>query len=249
MASERRIYCNRCKNYTRNILRANYEQEFYPGEYPEMEMEYAKGEWQIWQCLGCDDVVFLEVWVTSEDQDPLSGKIIPTEHLYPERNNSKPAHIIESKEFEHIPAHLDALYHEVINSFNNGSGILCAVGLRALIEGICIDKGIIKGPNDKGKIVKTLDGKINAMKSIVPENITKNLHGFRFMGNDAVHQLAMPPITDLALAITIAEDILNIVYDLNYTTSRLFQRTNKAKSSSPAPSPTLPQGPKSSSIS
>lgn len=241
MTSERRIYCNRCKNFTRNILRANHEQEFHPDEYPEMEIPYAKGVWQIWQCLGCDSVVFSEIWVTSEDQDPVSGEFTPTEYLYPERDNNKPDHIIKKKEFEHIPENLDGLYSEIIETFNHGSGILCAVGLRALIEGICVDKGILEGPNDRGRIVGTLDGKINAMKDIVPENIVDNLHGFRFMGNDAVHQLAVPPLADLALAITIAEDILNIVYDLNYKTSRLFQRMNRNRHSPPSTPPQPPQ--------
>lgn len=228
MTSEKRLFCNRCKNYTRSILRANYEQEFYPNEYPEMEIAYAKGTWQIWQCLGCDDVVFSEVWITSEDQDPLSGEITPTQQLYPDRDNDKPAYIIEKKNFKHIPVNLDTLYGEIISTFNHGNGILCAVGLRALIEGICIDKGIRRGPDKDGVMTKSLEGKINAMKSIVPENIVNNLHGFRFMGNDAVHQLAMPDIKILTLAITVVEDILNIVYDLNYKTSRLFQSMSKS---------------------
>ncbi len=232
MSAEKRLFCNRCKNYTRNILRANYEQEFHPDDDPDMEIAYAKGTWQIWQCLGCDDVVFLEEWVNSEDQDPISGEFIPNQQLFPERENNKPKHTIEKKEFEHIPDRLDNLYGEIINTFNQGNSILCAAGLRALIEGICVEKDIIKGPNKDGVVRKNLEGKINTMKNIVPENITNNLHGFRFMGNEAVHQLAKPSIEDLALAISIVEDILNIVYDLNYKTSRLFQRMSKSGSTS-----------------
>jgi len=61
--------------------------------------------------------------------------------------------------------------------------------LRALLEGICQDKRI------KGKNLKA---KIEGLKSLLPnKNIIRNLHHFRFMGNEAIHELAAPKRTEL----------------------------------------------------
>jgi hypothetical protein len=54
----------------------------------------------------------------------------------------------EVKEFNRIPEKLKTIYHEMLHAYNNGSNLLCAIGIRTLIEGIVADKKI-KG---KGKL-------------------------------------------------------------------------------------------------
>ncbi len=44
------------------------------------------------------------------------------------------------------PEILDRLYRETIDAFNNSSFLFCAGGLRALVEGICADRGVTDGP-------------------------------------------------------------------------------------------------------
>ena len=65
---------------------------------------------------------------------------------------------------------------------------------------------------------------IRRLNAHVPANILSNLHGFRFLGNDAVHQLSAPAKEDLAEAIEVMEDVMNVVYDLDYASSRLYRR-------------------------
>ncbi|WP_322489310.1 DUF4145 domain-containing protein [Chloroflexus sp.] len=212
------IFCNHCKRHTHHIIRAEFGKSFSPDADPNTQV-YGSGRWEIWQCKGCDAVVFRESWVVEDGSDPETGVSVSS-RFFPERDER----FLTRKYFHNIPALLDKLYGEVIASFNHGFNVMCAIGLRTLIEGICVDKGIMEGPNSKGEIKNNLEGKINGMKAIVPANIVDNLHGLRFMGNQAAHQLADPGQSDLILAVEITEDILNIVYSLEYKTSRLFKR-------------------------
>lgn len=54
------------------------------------------------------------------------------------------------------------------------------------------------------------------------------------MGNDAVHELAAPKPTELALAISVIEDLLNFLYELNYKASQLreMRRAKKTRGKS-----------------
>ena len=95
----------------------------------------------------------------------------------------------------------------MIRAFNSGLYVLTAVGLRALIEGICADKNV-SGAN--------LNQKINNLTSLLPPNIVDSLHSFRFMGNKTAHELNAPDKEDLRLAIEVIEDLLNFLYELDY---------------------------------
>jgi hypothetical protein len=208
----RRIFCNKCGGLTRHILRAKYHHAFDSSEYEEMHIDFADGLWKIWQCQGCDEVVFLESWSLEGDEEP-------SETFYPERATK----LIKEKSFKKIPSKLNAIYAEVIKSFNSGCYILCAAGLRALLEGICLNKRIKSGPTANNKKSNNLEGKINGLKTIIPPNIADNLHGFRFLGNKALHELEIPSSEDVALAIEVIEDVLNVIYELDYKSGRLME--------------------------
>jgi hypothetical protein len=87
------------------------------------------------------------------------------------------------------------------------------------LEGVCSDKGI-PGAN--------LEKKIDGMKTLLPENIVKNLHEFRFIGNKAVHELEAPASHELSAALDVIEDILNFLYALDYKASLLARLRAKA---------------------
>jgi hypothetical protein len=128
---------------------------------------------------------------------------------------------------------LAAIYKEAVTCYNGKALILCAAGLRALLEGICQDKRI------KGKNLKA---KIEGLRARLPNNnIIRNLHHFRFMGNDAVHELAAPKATEVALAIGVIEDLMNFFYELDYKASQLreIRRSKKPKKQGKAVSATL----------
>jgi hypothetical protein len=126
-------------------------------------------------------------------------------------------HITE-KHFIYIPQNILKIYRESIKAYNNDMFVLCTAGLRILMEGICKDKEV------SGKNLKE---RIKNLKDFLPNNIIESLDSFRFMGNDAVHELAHPSGEDLKLAIEICQDLLNFLYDLDYKMKKLPQgKTN-----------------------
>lgn len=97
--------------------------------------------------------------------------------------------------------------------------MLVLIGLRSLLEGMCNDKGIT-GNN--------LSEKINN-SHFIPENIRNNLHAFRFIGNDATHNLLIPTKFELLEAIEIIQDILNIAYSLDYRSTMFYTRISNRR--------------------
>lgn len=78
------------------------------------------------------------------------------------------------------------------------------------------------------------------MKSLLPVNIVRNLHGFRFIGNRAVHELEAPDKSELGLAIDVIEDLLNFLYSLDYKASILGKlKAAQARTAAAAPEASL----------
>lgn len=167
---------------------------------------------RFWICAGCEAATLEVGWTHVGDHDPQSGKQVWSSKMIPERTKHK----VSEKHFKQLPEKLDKIYRESAGAYNGDLPMLCATGLRSLIEGICKDKGI-------GKKRDNLKERINGLKSILPSHIVADLHSFRFMGNEAVHELSVPSEKELRLAIEVCEDLLNYLYELEYKTQLLSQ--------------------------
>jgi hypothetical protein len=202
-----RIYCNRCKHDTNHELKGEHKAVFGLGPNDLRETLTYK----LWACMGCEHAVLEEEdWVDGMGEDDIEIT------FYPERSRRA----LVPKSYSKLEPTLAAIYKEAVTCYNSNAPILCAAGLRALLEGICQDKRI-KGKNLKAKIE-------GLQKHLPNKNIIRNLHHFRFMGNDAVHELAAPKSNELALAIGVIEDLLNFFYELDYKASQLREmRKNK----------------------
>ncbi|MDA2933569.1 DUF4145 domain-containing protein [Acidobacteria bacterium AH-259-D05] len=210
---KQKIFCNRCKRETNHELKGEHT-------YSDVEVDEEGAilwtedqSYRFWICAGCEAATLEDFYTDSFMA--LSGK--PDQYI-PKYFPKRTAGDLPQKRFRKLPKTLRPIYRQSITAYNEGLDLLCAVGLRALIEGICADRGITK----KG-IYKKIDG----LKEFLPENIVKNLHSFRFMGNDAVHDLTSPKREDLRLAIEISEDLLNFLYELDYKASRLSKTRQK----------------------
>lgn len=226
----KRIYCNNCKNETKHTAK------YHSCDYRLVSIGQSAylltiGN-QFWMCAGCENFTFerYDIMETFRfDQHELeetdSDEIDSLEELFPNPDISseyfpkRTKNDFIAKNFNQLPASLKYIYEETIKAFNNEIPILCAVGIRALVEGICSDQEII-GSN--------LEKKIDGLARIIPKNIVTNLHELRFMGNQAAHELNAPQKEELQLAIQICEDLLNYLYELDYKASYLSKiRNNK----------------------
>lgn len=212
-----RNFCNKCKNKTKHLLKKKFRTEetdtiYY--DYDDHTFPYELDwidNYQIVQCLGCDSVTFRHTsWFTDDVED--------TENLYPER--SKDQKILISLDF--VPGFLVSIHRETVNAFNCKSYRLCSAGLRALIEGICLDKGISGGNTlDRNGTIKfstNLVGKIQGLNEngILTSSNVETLHELRFLGNKALHELQIPLKEDLLIAFDIIEHTLENIYGLSH---------------------------------
>lgn len=206
-----RVHCNSCRQVTRHEVRYTHtrrdEIEEGPGFYYWDETRY-----RMLVCLGCESGT-LEQGSTSSGMEDYSGEQIWETQYFPDRILGK----LSPKKYSKLNSRLDGLYREVTSAFNGGQRTLCAIGLRTLVEGICAEK-VAAGPR------ASLEAKINGLGKVLPENIVRNLHAFRFMGNRAAHELSAPTQDDLSLAISVVEDLLNFLYELDYKSSQLASK-------------------------
>lgn len=225
-----KAFCIQCKGETNHTVLHEAKKTY------NNEEIWAEGIWQIIECNGCEDVSFREVWKNSEDIDPLEGHPVENVKLYPIRSKNT----LPIKKFYNVPYKVRNIYREMIDAFNNGMFILCSGGLRATIEGICNNKGIIEGPIEivkKGATIiqrkKDLRGKIGGLfeKGLLTKQHAEILHEHRFLGNEALHSLDQPTIEELKIAIEIVEHTLDNLYELTEKVSDLRfkkqKRTNK----------------------
>lgn len=205
-----RIYCNQCEQETNHELKGEHRAEIGPGHGPQQDIVV----YLFWVCMGCDHgVLEVSYWCGDMPGASVAHQFFP-----------KPSrHQLPTKRYSKLKPKLAAIYREAVTCYNEYALVLCAAGLRALLEGICQDKKV------KGKNLKQ---KIEGLQPHLPnKNIIRNLHHFRFMGNDAVHELDPPKQNELAVAISVIEDLLSFFYELDYKASQLraMRRANKTK--------------------
>lgn len=205
-----KIFCNTCRIETHHVLKAVHKrswEEWLNGRDQHASPTFwEQFKYRFWICLGCDtgtlEKAYTHLGLLSPD-----GQIWESVY-FPKRTY----HDLLLKRFYRLDKSLVSIYREVIESYNSGLNILCSIGLRALLEGICADKGITNG---------NLDKKIDGLVEFLPSNIVQFLHSFRFIGNVAAHELQSPSEAELKKAIDVMEDLLNFLYELDYKASML----------------------------
>ncbi|MEW6613013.1 MAG: DUF4145 domain-containing protein [Pseudomonadota bacterium] len=158
---------------------------------------------QVIRCCGCDEVSFRKTSTCTEDIDYETGQLVVTEYLYPNRAEGR----IPMEGYENFPATTRRIYSETLKALNQNAFILSAIGLRALIESICVEQ--------KTK-AKNLEKKIDelAASGLLSTKQAEYLHAHRFMGNAAAHEMVAPKATELIGALDIAETLLKTIYIL-----------------------------------
>lgn len=200
-----RVYCNACKRQTRHEAAGAYAVSD--------EDEDAGLSWgstyTLLRCCGCETAVLEEDSWFSED---LPERTI---RYFPKRQTDD----LSPKRYLNLPSTLASVYNESLLSFNAGATLLCSIGLRSLLEGICADKGI-QGEN--------LKVKIQGLKELLLNDaIIKGLHHFRFAGNAAAHELKRPRAGEMRAAITVMEDLLNFLYELEYRVTKMAAKPGR----------------------
>ncbi|WP_228307270.1 DUF4145 domain-containing protein [Priestia sp. J2] len=228
-----KVYCFSCNQKTNHNIIHTYEEM-----YDESDDMFWNAKYHITKCAGCDRVTFVEEYADEHTWEYINGhrewkaifKPFPEEPInksaidrFEERLN------LDKRTFPHMPKILYDLYKQIIDSYNMRHNVLCASGLRTLIEGVCKELKVKKGHvyRDDGTIEieektgkemynSTLPARIFGLYEkgyiIFPQALI--LNKIKEIGNKAVHSIVSPDTMDLREVIQVMEQILYVIYEL-----------------------------------
>jgi hypothetical protein len=190
-------YCNTVTSH--KILTAVSSED----ESEEGDIQVREDYWTV-QCQGCKDVSFCHESRCSEDAVFLAdgdAELRPTRKLYPARVQGRP----RMRGVYELPHPLLEIYTETHSALCNGLPILAGIGLRAIVEAVCMQK------SSTGKDLKQ---KIDSLASLglITADGAKILHSLRFMGNKAAHEVKKHTETEIDAAFDVIEILLQGVY-------------------------------------
>lgn len=119
---------------------------------------------------------------------------------------------------EAVPALIQNIYKQSVAAYAAGSSIIASMGLRTTIEAVCNHLKISGASLEKRIDALFKNGHISSSDK-------KRLHGIRFLGNDAAHNIRNPPATELRAALEIIEQLINSVFILEMRAKGLLDTT------------------------
>jgi hypothetical protein len=138
-----------------------------------------------------------------------------TRRVYPGRIVGRP----EMPNAYRLPHNIYSIYKETHSSLCNELSILSGVGIRAIVEAVCIEK------QAQGN---SLQQRINslAQMNLITSDAANILHSLRFMGNNAVHEMKAHTPEELYTAFEVAEYLLKGVYIIPSQAASLPRQTS-----------------------
>jgi len=205
------IHCVSCgKNTAHRVLSSVTINGFAPGA----DIHFTE-ECQIVGCQGCKTITFRKECWDSETMGPWGRG--ETEELYPSRHSTRT--MLKDK-FD-IPSQVRRVYEETYAALCSGHLILAGIGIRALVESVCKERGA-KGRN----LEKRIDDMV--AKGFVTRDGAEILHSTRLMGNTSAHEVKAHKQPLLEDAMEIVEHMLSTVYIIPQKAESLPKRKPKA---------------------
>lgn len=167
-------------------------------------------EYSVVQCMGCNNVSFLKLSIPKKRSEE------PMHYNYPQgflHYNGLYDFLSDAHQDE-LPGVIYDLYEEVMHAFNGDAAILAGIGLRTLVEAICLDQRMT-GSNLQQKIQDL------HKKGLISSAELPILDKLRLIGNVSAHQIKSLSMDKLELALGIINHILTSVYVLPKIHSRL----------------------------
>lgn len=209
---EHRLLCYNCGGATAHrVLTGVYES----GLEDEVPIQWW-GQYEVVKCQGCRRISFREDTQNSEDEIYLGEnrwKLVHHEKLYPPRIAGRE----ELANLHFVPWKVQQVYRETHAALANGMKILGGIGVRALAEAVCKEKG---APGRK--LDQQIDGLVQV--GVLTAAGAEIPHGTRLLGNRAAHEQEELSLDLLNAAMEVAEHLLQTVYILPAIAANLPKR-------------------------
>ena len=197
------IYCRNCSRKTNHSVLCKGREKADPDD----------GIWRrtyhLAQCAGCETYCYATATESEDTYDHRLERMVPEWDVYPTpEGEQKPL-----DKYFLFPTKVRAIYLEVVKAINGDLVLLAAIGLRALIETICKERGV-----SARNLEMLIDGL--AEGGVLSRRESEILHRLRFMGNAVAHEISRPHRDEVLAALVIAESMLRTIY----ITPRLSQK-------------------------
>lgn len=167
--------------------------------------------YRIAECSGCHSVFFVEKKIKPEelewmDSDQEKGKIT----VYPDSDEIP---LTESRLCVlslFLPSPLKEVYTETVVAIHKQMFVLAGIGLRAVLDAICRDKGIGKGGESLAKRLKIM---AEENRLITPDE-KEILDTVKELGNGSAHEGRSLSVYEIQSALIVVEHILDKLYML-----------------------------------
>ena len=200
-------YCNRCSEETNHsCLYSKKVSVTFESDDKRHPNIVERKDYMVVQCKGCNYLSFLlresESLYEGSDDGPQF-----IEYNYPEEVSDNDLRFLSFAEQDSLPSQLRELYEELRIAFESDANKLAGVGLRMLVEAVCIEEGI-QGQNLKLRIEKLHD------VGLISKNEIPILDKLREGGNASVHGIKSFSIDKLEYALDILNHVLKSIYIL-----------------------------------
>ncbi len=214
------IYCYDCKRKTKHdVLASVYEEsetengDAISGGTPVSWEMWNHTNYEIIRCRGCEQIVFrtrnrfsenTEITTIDDGYGGHDYVDLPVEmtHTYPRTVGG-----ISFLDSRFLPDKLKTIYNETCSTIAYDNRILAGIGLRAILETICKDKGA-----SGGDLKKKIDNLVT--KGFLSAKSAETMHKIRFLGNNAAHEVQPETADNISLALEIIENLLRETYIL-----------------------------------
>jgi len=168
-------------------------------------------EYRVVECKGCGAVAFQKSSRDTESFDS-DGNLAETVVVFP-----SPTQRPLMDDYDEMPWDIVGIYRETIAAFSASLNVLAAMGIRALVEAVCKERGC-----KPAKLHQRIDELVSL--GVVPQHHADLLHEIRFVGNEAAHALGTVRPKELSEAIDAVEAVLRGVYVVPAVTEEMKER-------------------------
>jgi len=223
------VLCASCGHQRRNHrIISEKSVNFYEDEgMPPSQIEHHR----FVECMGCETIKYVistSDWHT-KDRPPWEN-VESDFRVYPDApgaNQQRSPAISQDEATDDygkllIPVSVWKMYKETIEALNANIRTLAGGGLRATVEGICLDNQITEG-NLQNKIDEL------AKNNLLTTAQAALLHEERYIGNAALHELETPSGQDIEDGLRIVEGLITTIYILPSKAKRLKERRETKK--------------------
>jgi len=207
MTKRTTTYCNECGNQTNQfILFSKKISSTYEEDDKKSSRVKNYEEYLVVKCQGCNTVSFA-IRLSGDHFIDQENGFNYIDLNFPDQENNSDIMLLAFEERQKLPRQISKLYDEVQTVFTQDANILAGVGLRMLIEAICLEQNI-QGKNLQIKIEEL------HVKGLISKNEIPILDKLREIGNSSVHEIKTFPINKLKYALDIINHVLKSIYIL-----------------------------------